>query len=736
MPIRTKIHVEADSDKFKASFALFQKYQAALKAQPAAAGFRRLDNKGAGKLFGLDQAGVNFLDQAVRSQTQFATAAQKADHAFRGLGTGVVRTLEGFARIALSPLELLFPAGLAVGLLGLGAGLVGGGSLYGLERSAAGVSDRRRQAMGLGVSYGALSSFDINFARFGVGQETLEAVAGGVYDFTSPAYAGLMNAGALGHGDTSEATIDLIRSIPKLFKNTPDEMTGVRARSLGLPLDMQSIIRLKNHPEEIEDQVKRYQQDRKTLDISTGAQEKWSSFTAAMDRAGRDIETVLGKNLVSLADPLAKVSADMVNVIDALVDSGTITDAIKGIETGLSWLTGAIGSSEFKQHGRDFLEAMDRMSGLAPLLITLVQIEGVIGLVPGFGALLRSGKLAGVNAATLGIGAGLIQKALTGHWNDPLTGANKRLAQTLHLEPPDAQTKVPTSLLRRGTGWLYSGGSGGGRGWNKSVGDIPADVLAQVQAANPNLTPRQCVELVQSTMGVGNVHDWRRGVGERDAPEGSALATFGVNGDSNLYAYGGSGTPGIRRDHALKMIRKYPDGSFDAVSQDAGHAPHLIHMPYTGRGGEGDAGSYYRINNRFGRPAGRNVGPLVAPAPGPGAGWSDPLKHGAGYGRSDPINPTFLPNWRTPGNIEPVFVPYPSHPGTPTPAMSPVDLALGESAEDRFAEMQRNRNRSLKYHGSHILDAMDRGPPPGPIVIHDMTGGSAHVTISRHEATQ
>ena len=107
-------------------------------------------------------------------------------------------------------------------------------------------------------------------------------------------------------------------------------------------------------------------------------------------------------------------------------------------------------------------------------------------------------------------------------------------------------------------------------------------------------------------MGVGNVHDWRRGPSETASPEGAALATFGVHGDSDLYAYGGSGTPGIGRDHALKLVKKYPDGSFDAVSQDIGHAPHLIHMPYTGRGGEGDASSYFAIFNKSG-PAGGNI---------------------------------------------------------------------------------------------------------------------------------
>jgi hypothetical protein len=57
--------------------------------------------------------------------------------------------------------------------------------------------------MGLGVSYGSLSAYDLNFSRFGVGQETLGAVAGGIYDFTSPEYLGLLSSGATGHGDTS-----------------------------------------------------------------------------------------------------------------------------------------------------------------------------------------------------------------------------------------------------------------------------------------------------------------------------------------------------------------------------------------------------------------------------------------------------------------------------------------------------------------------------------------------------
>src|SRR5208337_1075148 len=144
---------------------------------------------------------------------------------------------------------------------------------------------------------------------------------------------------------------------------------------------------------------------------------------------------------------------------------------------------------------------------------------------------------------------------------------------------------------------LIYGGASGGTSWNASVGDIPPDLLAKIKAENPDLSPHQCVQLAQAVMGVGNVHSWFRGAGEKDLPEEVALATFGYHGESDRYALGGSGTPGINRDHSLIRVKKYPDGSFDAISQDASHPPHLVHIPWTGKGGEGDASSYYGISH-------------------------------------------------------------------------------------------------------------------------------------------
>ncbi|HEY5204306.1 MAG TPA: hypothetical protein VIJ63_06885, partial [Roseiarcus sp.] len=570
MPIKSRIDVEASPERFKESLAQLEKYKAAMKRLYGDPVLKSPFIKAASAAADDLSKFVNNLDHAARSQSKFTTAAAKAAKAFHRVGVSVKSTLEGFARVALSPLQILFPAGLTVGLFGLGAGLAGigaAGALYGLDREAGEVSDRRRRAMGLGVSYGSLSAYDLNFSRFGVGEGTLGAVAGGVYDFTSPAYLGLRSSGVTGTGDTAEAAVDLIRRIPEIFKNTPDGMVGSVAHSHNLDslLDLQTIVRLKNHPEEIEAQIKRYRQDRKTLDISVDAQQKWASFNAAIERAGQNIETVLGKNLVALAPGLTKFSDDAVKFIEIFIDSGTITEALKGIEGGLKWLEAAIGSTEFKQGGKRFLEGLET---LGPYIANFVDYAAKVLLITGRGAYYGA-KLAG-DPSYNPSAARLVGDALGVKGQDAprLTGTG---APSIRYGTGRGQSHAPSAIIDT------TPGAGGGSGWNASVGDIPSAVLAKVQAANPNLTPRQCVELVQATMGVGNVHDWRRGPSEKDSPDGAALATFGVHGDSNLYAYGGSGTPGIGRDHALKLVKKYPDGSFDAVSQDIGHPAHLIH---------------------------------------------------------------------------------------------------------------------------------------------------------------
>jgi hypothetical protein len=741
MPIKTRIDVGADTDKFRQSYASFEKYRTALKAlygeQVERAPFIKAASDAGGQVLRFID-----LDKAARSQTNFATAAQKASHAFRGLGTGVKNTLESFARIALSPLEMLFPAGLAVGLLGLGAGLVGAGTFYGLERGAAGVSDRRRQAMGLGVSYGSLSAYDLNFSRFGVGQDTLGAVAGGIYDFTSPEYMGLMNAGALGHGDTSEAAIDLIRSIPKIFATTPDGQIGRVAHSRGLDslLDLQTIVRLKNHPEEIEDQVKRYQQDRKALDISKDAQEKWASFDAAISRAGRDIETVLGRNLVALTPGLTKFSDDAVKLIGAFVDSGAMTNALNGIRSGLQWVEDSLGSSGFKQSAKLFLSGLATLGPYIDRFVNGPLAKGLLlagrGLYYGadlFGNPNYNPSLGGLVGDVFGVrGQDGGHRTSTG-----LGGSSIRYYAGRCKERPPYGGVIDsaTGRLLPTPGFRYSPGY-------RSPTQPPSAVTSEDgSVVLPAVTDQNRAYRNTGTITLpgadGKPHTYSfvtGGGGRGSAPTGTydvgEFATGGAIGDrwtltETGHPHDTAFDPDLNADRsALRIHMAHGDrtlGCIGILGGDRVFADFENDLMYVVK----KNGGHVRL--RLGSPDAASITNRMTPTSSGAAA----VRSGALPSR--PVSTTPVHNW---GPWHAGGTPSGAIIDAPSPASSGVDAALAESVDDRFAEMQRNRNPSLKRRGGHILDHMDHGPPPGPIVIDNQSGGSVQVTVSRHMASQ
>jgi hypothetical protein len=649
MPIKTRISVGADAAQIKASLAEFEKYRAALAKMYGDAALKA-PHIATASAAGGDLLKFIDLDAASRSQSTFAAGSSKAARAFHSLHTGILRLVERQSQS--SAMSGLMPGGMrglqgigvmagpigviATTLIGLGvaAGVAGIAAFRGLASGAAGVTDRRRFAMGIGSGYGEVAGFGLDFARFGADQGTLGAVAGGLYDVTSPQRIGLMTAGVTGGKDAVETAVELIRKIPEMLKGVDGGAVGPVAKSMGLLdiLDLPTIVRLKNHPEEIEDQVKKFQGDKITLDMSAKATEAWASFTAELDRDGLKIEAVLGKSLVGLTPGLTHLSEEMVDIVGELIKSDALKNGLKGAESGLERLGGYLGSDKFKRDEDRFLSGLAALEPYGPKLGKIIMLgynlstisdevlNGLLAAAQGNGAALRAWLIKKFGLHYLMTGANNLVGEVVGTVEGSLKSTAKYVfgdggpdapgltgtgAPSIRYGTGRGQSHQPSAVIDSTTGRPVP--SGGGSGWNASAGDIPPDLLAQVQKENPHLTPGQCVELVQSMMHVGNVHDWRRGLSEKDSPAGAALATFGVHGDSDRYAYGGSGTPGIGRGHAVKLVKKYPDGSFDAISQDIGHSPHLIHIPNTGKGGEGDASSYFQINDPFGRPAGDNA---------------------------------------------------------------------------------------------------------------------------------
>jgi hypothetical protein len=382
MPIKTRINVEADAAQIKASLAEFEKYRAAL-AQIYGDAALKAPHIASASAAGGDLLKFIDLDQAARSQSAFASGSSKVARAFHGLRSSITRLVERQASsiggmipryAALDGLGVLGgPIGLTVAALigiGIATGLAGVAAFRGIASGATGVTDRRRFAMGIGSGYGEVAGFDLDFARFGADQGTLGAVAGGLYDVTSPQRIGLMTAGVTGGKDAVETAVELVRKIPEMLKGVPDGAVGTVSKSLGLTdiLDLPTIVRLRNHPEEIEDQVKKFQGDKITLDMSAKATEAWASFTAEVERDGLKIEVALGKSLVGLTPGLTHLSEEMVDVVGELIKSDALKNGLKGAESGLEWLGGYLGSDKFKKDEDRFLAGFAAMEQYGTLI--------------------------------------------------------------------------------------------------------------------------------------------------------------------------------------------------------------------------------------------------------------------------------------------------------------------------------------------------------------------------------
>src|SRR5208283_3938437 len=314
--------------------------------------------------------------------SKFITTAQKVGTSFKQLGSDIKSTLGNLVTYALNPLSILFPSGMTAGMFGIGAGLlglglIGGGGIvaYGLHSlygQAEDVMARRRTALGLGVSYGALTAFDVQYgARFGVGQQELEATAGGLSDITTQQNIGLRSAGVpLSGSNAADAILKVMDSLPGKFAGLSQGEYQRRLNDLGFSgiIDIKQLVRiLSANPKQKEEIRKEYEEQRKAFEVSPDILQKWTDFVIQLKSAGVQIETILVKGLTGngeggIISPLTKMSQNVVRVIDGLAKSPEINKDIGKVKDGLTWFVSQVGSDSFQRDVTRFVSGMEALS--------------------------------------------------------------------------------------------------------------------------------------------------------------------------------------------------------------------------------------------------------------------------------------------------------------------------------------------------------------------------------------
>lgn len=366
------LDIEVNDEKFQKFQEQFAKYQAALKAMP-----RQWTKVGEDMNGALDSAktkvekmgvsvgkigatmGVVFGDAINKIDKMGVVMAKNSKEAARQFNEMSKNTGPLAKNITNATTQLLKWASLT----SVFGGLLGAGGLFGIGRLAQGASDTRRQAQGYGVNSGELRAAQTNYGRYIDVEGTLSGITAAQYDLSKRhTFAGV---GVNPEGKTSaELMIEMLPKMAQAFKAAgPAGAQIAEARGFTQFVDIPTLVRLsKLNPDELQEAARGYSRDKGDLANSDATLRKWQEFNAQLDRAGSQIKAVLIDGLSPLVGPLAQLSKSVATAVAAFLKSPQMGEWIESFGQGIKGVAEYMGSPEFRDNIRMFLEAVGNLA--------------------------------------------------------------------------------------------------------------------------------------------------------------------------------------------------------------------------------------------------------------------------------------------------------------------------------------------------------------------------------------
>lgn len=375
MSIKSVIEIDVDDKAFKAFNALYQKYQTQLKGMPKVWSEVSKQIDGSKKTFQGLIAGLiveRFHQQAILK------AQQEVDKLTRS-------TAESWANIGRHSsrfVGILNTVGRLTKDLGI-LGLVGAGSIFGLDRLASGVGAGRKHAQSLDLSYGQLRAFQLNYEWYLPGGS--DAFLGAVSEARGTAVGkqALYGAGLTQRdlkGNTADTAVALIGSLKKLFDPANPNLLGDtaiarRLEQLGIGVDYARISRATSTGE-LSGSASGYRKDARSLDLSDKVLRQFQNFDIQLRRAGLSIETAFIKGINPLIPQLDKLSNAFGLVVTKLLGSDAFSHAIDAVTKGLEIFADFVGTPQFEQNVKTVASTMAGFAKWAG------SIAGLVGTAP------------------------------------------------------------------------------------------------------------------------------------------------------------------------------------------------------------------------------------------------------------------------------------------------------------------------------------------------------------------
>lgn len=383
MTVKSILDVEVRG--FSAFAAQYDKYQKALKSQPAA--WKLVNEKIDGSVSSFEKL-VSKMAAANVQEKLRAKAQETADKLTRTSAerwSAMARSSREFASNIKGATVDLLRWGAITGVI---SGLLGAGGLFGIDRLALGVAGTRRSSFGLGTGYGEQRAFGANFGRLVDPDQFLSSVAGAKTDVTKR--VGLIGAGLSEKeiaGDTATTAVALLRRLKSIADSTDPKLYGqvIQARRLDQFVGPEDLQRLRaTSGKEYDQLVAGFGRDRGKFDLPADVAKKWQDFTTQMGRAGQGIENVLVKGLVGLVPGLTKLSESVERAIGTLLSSDKLRGWIDKLGDGLETFAKYVGTDEFQDNVKGFVTGVGKVAS---------AVAWLVGKLPGGGSAEKTARM-------------------------------------------------------------------------------------------------------------------------------------------------------------------------------------------------------------------------------------------------------------------------------------------------------------------------------------------------------
>lgn len=267
------------------------------------------------------------------------------------------------------------------GIFTLASGLAVGGSLFGFDRFAASAGAGRREATGLGLSYGAKRAFGVTYGRFVDSDTLLSGVSTARGDPGSAEARAMYSLGMIPgqSGDTAEASQETLKRVRALAQRTPDSMLGTVTKAYGLDAlgySTELMRRLKGASDK-DLQEGEYKKRIQDFGVTEKALKDMQEFDMALESAGIKIKSTFIELLGPLAPELKLLAEGMSDALKSILGSQGFKDGIAWAAKGLHEFGEYVNKPEFKQDIKDLAD------GIGYAAKRLVEAGRWLGLLPG-----------------------------------------------------------------------------------------------------------------------------------------------------------------------------------------------------------------------------------------------------------------------------------------------------------------------------------------------------------------